>query len=135
MENALQHELVGIYVEEDDLLLSAEFKHCLAKQLIKFKYRNRLLSRQTTVDWLTDVIYDFCNHGGIIYDGDGDEIYIHSDIIDDAYFDDESYSWNSDVRRFARRVPKRRSSDRILLRLQLFDAAFRIIGEPILPTL
>jgi len=127
----MENEIIGIYVEEDSWLLSPEYKHLLAKRLVSLRIKKKPLSRQSTTDWLSDVINQFCEDGGTIYDEDGDEIIIYDEIFDDAYFDDPSFSWNSDVRRFARKMPKRRSSDRLILRLQLFDAAFRIIGEPI----
>jgi len=127
----MENEIIGIYAEEDNWLLSPEYKHLLAKRLVKMRYKGKPLSRQSTTDWLSDVINQLCEDGGKIYDEDGDEIIIYDEIFDDAYFDDPSFSWNSDVRRFARRMPKRRSSDCLILRLQLFDAAFRIIGKPI----
>lgn len=127
----MQNEIVGLYVEEDEWLLSPMYKHLLAKRLVQLKYKERPLSRRTTTDWLADNIFKFCENGGKIYDEDGDEIIIYDEIFEDSYFDDKAHSWNSDVRRFSKKMPKRRSSDRLILRLQLFDAAFRIIGKPI----
>lgn len=122
----MQNDFIDIYVEEDDFLLSAYYKHKLAIYLV-----NLGLSRHGTTRWLMDVIYGHMEDGGKIYDGEGDEIYLYPDIIEDAYFEDTSHCWNTDVKRFADRMPKRRSPDRLILRLQLFDAALRIEGHPI----
>lgn len=119
-------DVIDIYVEEDDFLLSPYYKHKLAKRLKMLR-----LSRHKTTHWLSDIIYEHMNEGGKIYDGDGEEIDLYPDIIEDAYFDDASHCWNSNVKRFANHLPKRRSSERLILRLQLFDAAFWILGEPI----
>ena len=124
-------ELDDIYVEEDEKLLSAQYKHFLAKRLAKKTFDRKPLSRQTTTTWVAKKIQGFCEKGGKVYDGEGEEIIMTPTIFDDAYFNDASHSWNSAVRRFARKMPKRNSSDRILLRLQLLDAAFRIEGKPI----
>jgi len=127
----MENELYDIYVEEDAWLLSAQYKHELAKRLCAIVYREKQLSRLSTTDWLATIIQEFCEEGGRIFDGDGDEIIIHDEIFDDAYFDDTAHSWNSDVRRFAKRIPAYNSPEKLTLRLQLFDAAFRILGEPI----
>lgn len=119
-------DVINIYVEEDDFLLSPYFKWRLAIFLVALG-----LSRAKTTDWLADTICSFLLTGGEIYDGDGDEIIIYDEIFDDAYFDDKSHCWNTDVKRAATRFPKRRSAGRLILRLQLFDAALRIIEEPI----
>lgn len=126
MENLPTNDLIDVYVEEDDFLLSPYYKHELAKRLVALNK-----SRKGTSHWLMDTIYDHLLEGGKIYDGDGDEIFIYDDIVWDAYFDDTSHCFNTDVKRFADRMPIRRTPERMILRLQLFDAAFWIIGEPI----
>ena len=127
----MQNEIIDIYVEEDKWLLSAGYKHILAQRLVGLEFESKPVSRRTTTNWLADTIFKFCEGGGKIYDEDGDEIIIYDEVFEDAYFDDLAHSWNSAVRRFARKMPKRRSPDRLILRLQLFDAAFRIEGTPI----
>lgn len=119
-------DLIGIYVEDDTTLLSRLYKHELAKRINELE-----LSRHGLAHWLMTIIYGHMETGGKIYDGDGDEIYLYPDIIEDAYFDDDSHCWNTNIKKFADCMPKRRSSERLILRLQLFDAAFWIIGDPV----
>lgn len=126
MQNFHSTDVIDIYVEEDSFLLSAYFKHHLAIFLVALS-----LSRLGTTDWLATTIYDHLLSGGKIYDGDGDEIIIYDEIFDDAYFDDKSHCWNSDVKRFATQPPQRGSAARLILRLQLFDATLRIMDEAI----
>lgn len=126
MLNFHSTDIIDIYVEEDCFILSPLYKHQLAIFLAALG-----LSRQGTTNWLAETICAFLLTGGKIYDGDGDEIIIYDDIFDDAYFDDKSHCFNSDIKRFATQMPKRRSADRLILRLQLFDAALRILDEPI----
>lgn len=126
MQNFNSTDAINIYVEEDDFLLSAYYKHRLAIFLVALG-----LSRQSTTNWLATTICDHLLTEGKIYDGDGDEIIIYDEIFDDAYFDDKSHCWNSDVKRFADQPPQRGSAGRLILRLQLFDAALRIIDEAI----
>lgn len=122
----MQDDIIGIYVEEDAFLLSAFYKHKLAVYLV-----GKALSRQGTTNWLASTICEYCTDDDKIFDGDGDEIIIYDEIFDDAYFDDASHCWNTDIKRFAAHIPKRQSPERLLLRLQLFDAAMRITGDPI----
>lgn len=126
MQNFNATDVIDIYVEEDAFLLSAHYKHQLAIFLVALG-----LSRQGTTSWLATTVCGHLLTGGKVYDGDGDEIIIYSEIFDDAYFDDKSHCWNSDVKRFANRPPQRGSAGRLILRLQLFDAALRIIDEAI----
>ena len=56
---------------------------------------------------------------------------INDETIDRAYGRDEGGTWNSNVKVFATRRPQRRPAQKMLLRLQLWDAAFKIAGRPI----
>lgn len=121
----MANKAIEIRTEKGEFLLSPLYKHLLAKRLVDLG-----LSRQQTTNWLADVITDFLYAGGIICDGEGQLIDITDTIFDDVYFDDSSFCWNSDVKRYADSMPERRSPARILPRLQLFDAAFKIAKVP-----
>ena len=110
-----------ICVEKDSVLLTRKYKQCLASRVAALG-----LSRLKTTDWLADTIYEFLGDGGRIFDGRGNELIIGDEAIDASYYNDQAFSWNSDVKRYATRMPKRRSSARLLPRLKLFDAAFKI---------
>lgn len=116
-----------IRVADDATLLSKEYVQALATELVRMD-----LSRQGTTRWLLSVLFAFKDRGGRILDGDGKPIPIGPDIEDQIYTDDLSCSWNSAVKVFKDRPPKRRAKRSILLRLQCFDAALRIEGRPIM---
>jgi len=84
------------------------------------------LPRRRTVDWLAGVIFGWIEDSGVILDGEGREIEITPDTIDDAHGLDGSFKWVSDVRSRTSNPPIRRPRKSILLRLQLYDAAARI---------
>ena len=115
----MAYTAIEIRTEKGEFLLSPLYKHLLAKQLVDLE-----LSRQQTTNWLADVITDFVYAGGIICNGEGKLIDITDTIFDDVYFNDSSFCWNSDIKRYADSIPKRRSPERLLPRLQLFDAAY-----------
>ncbi|APG63136.1 hypothetical protein LPB140_10445 [Sphingorhabdus lutea] len=110
-----------ICVGKAEALLSRRYKQNLAKRIKQLG-----LSRPKTTDWLADTIYGFLEDGGIIVDGRGNELIVGDETIDRSYYCDQAFSWNSDIKRFADQMPQRRSSARILTRLMLFDAAFKI---------
>lgn len=87
------------------------------------------LSRLGTTSWLDERL--FCWPGKIL-NADGTPFQLHEDIIDDAYGWEESFSWNSNVKKIADSGPKRRPNTRLLLRFQLWDAAFKIDADPII---
>lgn len=114
-------------VATDADLLSHDFLMAVADKIASLG-----LSRAKTTDWLADTVYSW---RGLIVDGAGRVIEIHDEIFDDAYGRDTWFSWNSSVKMFRDRRPLRRSKHAMLLRLQLWDAAFKIAGRPIvLPT-
>lgn len=111
-----------IYTESDDVLRSVDYLMVLAKAIEEID-----LGRETTTDWLADRIYSL---KGIIKTFEGKTIEIYPEIFEDAYGADGT--WNSDVKRFAKRRPLRRPKHTLLLRFQLWDAAFKIIGRPLI---
>jgi hypothetical protein len=112
-----------IRVASDAILLTKEYVHRLAKKL-----KGMRISRQRTTDWLLAIIYAW---EGRILDGNGNNLAVPEDVIDRLYGNDLSCSWNSAVKRFAQNPPKRKPKRTLLLRLQFFDAAFKISGQPI----
>ncbi|MFT6660687.1 MAG: hypothetical protein ACJA0K_000664 [Maricaulis maris] len=112
-----------IVLATDDELLSMEFFRALARR-VKELDRSRL----GTTAWLDEKL--FCWPGDI-FNADGTELILYEDIVDEAYGWEESFSWNTNVKVFAERPPKRRPNRAILLRLKLWDAAFKIDADPI----
>lgn len=108
-------------------LLSCEYKHALAKRLVAEK-----VSRMGGFIFLMEMILDFTESGGKILNEYGAAIYVHPDIVEEAYDYELSFSWTTDIRMFASQMPRRASPAKHLLRLQLWDAATKIAGRPIL---
>jgi len=88
------------------------------------------LSRLKTTDWLYDTLWNWDGH---VLDSNGANLLRHADVVDLAYGNEESFRWNTDVKRFAEKPPIRAPRASLALRLQLWDAAFKIAGDPILP--
>lgn len=92
------------------------------------------IPRRKVVEWLTDTLYDWVGNDGVVIGGEGEVIEIYPGIIDDAHGEDGSAIWISEQRRRAANPPQRRPRQSMLLRMQLYDAAFRIaMGRSILP--
>lgn len=89
------------------------------------------LSRQGTTNWLMSIIYAFDERGGEIRDGTGRRIVVTPDMEDSIFGEDLSRAWCTNVKRFATRRPQRRPKEHLLLRLQMFDFAFRVVGTPV----
>jgi hypothetical protein len=85
------------------------------------------LSRRQVTEWGTQTLYDWIEWGGVILSGEGEEIEIYPGIFDDAHGEDGSGVWVSEQRR--RGYPERGPRRNLLLRLQLYDAIFRIQGN------
>ena len=83
-------------------------------------------SRRGTLDWMADTLHGWIEAGGVVLDGEGGEIDIYPGIIDDAHGEDGSGEWISAQRKRRGNPPRRRPRQTMLLRLQLYDAAFRI---------
>lgn len=92
------------------------------------------LPRRQVVEWLTLTLYGWIENDGVVMSGEGEVIDIYPGIIDDAHGEDGSAIWISEQRRRAANPPQRRPRQSMLLRMQLYDAAFRIgMGRSILP--
>lgn len=84
----------------------------------------KMLSRMKTADWLSDVLYAY---EGTIYISRHYILRIHDELVDCAFGHDGAFTWASDVRRFCDKLPERRSARSQLLKLQVFDAVFKIL--------
>lgn len=81
--------------------------------------------------FLMSHILDFVEGGGQIMNEYGATIFIHPDIVEEAYAYELSFSWTTDIKVFAKRKPQRQSRGAHLLRLQLWDAAYKMDGRPV----
>jgi hypothetical protein len=117
-----------IQVHRRERLLSLDAIYGLADRL------NELgIARRLVIEWLADILHGWLEKGGIILSGEGDVIEIYAGIADDAHGEDGSGIWISEQRRRVSNPPQRRPRQSMLLRLQLYDAAFRIsMGRSIL---
>lgn len=115
-------------------LLSGEFLVALAERFVEKEF-----SRLGAIDWLDERL--FCWPGDIVeadgtpfvlYTGEREPFKVQGpSIIEVAYDFEETYSWNSNVQKFATCPPRRRPNTSLLLRLKLWDAAFKIDADPI----
>ena len=110
----------------DEALLSIDFIWALSEAVTALN-----LSRRATLDWLAETIFGWLEHGGTIIDANGRRIEVDDELIDRVHGDDPSCVWISELKQKAKRPPQRRSKATMLSRLQLYDAAFRIIGKPL----
>ena len=110
-----------IYLPPEATLRSPEMKQALAKRLVEDG-----ISRMGGFIFLEDKILNHADDGGRIINEYGGAIYIHPDVVEEAYGWDVSFSWTTDIKVFAKRMPKRRSPSRHLLRLQLWFAAYAL---------
>lgn len=115
-----------VYLALTATLLSPEFKQALAKRLVEDD-----ISRMGGFIFQMSRILDFTDGGGQIVNEHGAAIFIHPDVVEEAYAYELSFSWITDIQVFAQRKPQRRSQARHLLRFQLWDAAYKIEGRPI----
>ncbi|QDX25727.1 hypothetical protein FPZ54_06645 [Sphingomonas suaedae] len=109
------------------ILLAPDFKQALAKRLVEDE-----MTRMGGFIFLMSRILDFAEGGGKIVNEYGASIYIHPDIVEEAYAYELSFSWTTDIKVFAKRKPRRQSRGVHLLRLQLWDAAYKIDGRPVM---
>lgn len=110
-----------IMLSPEKKLLSPEYKSWLAQQLTE-----KMLSRMQTANWLSDILYGY---DGKIYVSRHYILNVHDEIVDNAFGKDGAFTWASDVKRFADRLPERRSSRSQLLKMQVFDAVYKIVGS------
>lgn len=87
------------------------------------------ISRRRVLEWLAETLYRFIEDGGVVLDGDGRVIDIYPGITDDAHGEDGSGVWISEQRK--RGYPRRAPRQTLLMRFQLYDAAFRLVGRPV----
>lgn len=113
-----------ILLASNEEMLTIAFFWALARKIAALG-----LSRLGTTAWLDEKL--FCWPGQIVY-ADGTPFKLYEDIIDDAYGWEESYSWNTNVKKLAECGPRRRPNKRMLLRFQLWDAALKIDADPII---
>ena len=120
----LSFEKANILLASKEELSAIEYFAALARKIDALG-----LSRLGTTAWLDEKL--FCWPGQIL-NADGTPFRLYEDIIEDAYGWEESFSWNSNVKKLAANGPKRRPNANLLLRLQLWDAAFKIDADPII---
>lgn len=108
------------------VLLSIAFIEALAEAV-----RSLGLTRRPMVEWLAAVLTSWVAAGGVILNWNGDPIYLHDDLMEVAHGDDPSVTCMSDLMAIYPGTRQRRPRHTMLLRLGLYDAAFKIIGRPI----
>lgn len=115
-----------IRTEAREMLLSIDYVERLALAVVDLG-----LSRRKTPDWLASVIFGWAERGGTIIDGAGREIDIDDDLIDHAHGRDGSFTCVSVLKRSAFGTRRRKPRKALLRRLELYDAAFKIIEKPV----
>ena len=124
-----------IMLATDDELRSIEFIVALAERFVEKEF-----SRLSAIDWLDEKL--FCWPGNIVeadgktplvlYTGEREPFKVQGpNIIEVAYDFEETFSWNTNLQKFATCPPRRRPNFSLLLRLKLWDAAFKIDADPI----
>lgn len=117
---------MDIYMETRERLLSLD---CIEGIAIRMTQLGK--SRIENTKWLNNFVQD---HKGRIFDWDGIELDFSEDgpdYVEDAYGNDLACTWNSEVKRFAVVPPKRKPRQSLLLRLALWELAFRHNDMPI----
>jgi len=115
-----------IMIAPKAVLLSVDYIHALAANVSELG-----LSRRKTPDWLAETLFGFLADGGQVLTGEGELLDLHDCVVDDAHGDDASFEWISAQKRRVANPPRRAPRRSMLLRLQLYDAAFRIVGKPV----
>lgn len=115
-----------IQVARNEELLTKEYVFKLAQAMVALD-----LPRRAVPDWLAETLFSWVMNGGVILDGNGLEIVIRDDTIDKAHGNDGSFHWISALRQRVSNPQQRNPRRSLLLRFQLYDAAFRIAGRPI----
>lgn len=110
-----------VQVATRERLLSLDAIYGLAERLEELN-----LPRRQVIEWMTDTLYRWIEEGGVILAREGDVIDIYPGIVDDIHGEDGSAVWISEQRRRASKPPRRRPRQSMLLRLQIYDAAFLI---------
>jgi len=106
------------------IVLTREFTHELAK-----KMRDLNLSRQKSIDWLDQKLFHELD--APVHLIGGKEFHVYPGIYEDAYGESFEYRWNTDIKRHADCLPQRAPNKSLLLRLWLWDLAFKVADDPI----
>ena len=80
-------------------------------------------SRREFADWIAETIF---NYEGQVYWPDGRPFVVKDTLIDDAFNDDGSFRWMSELLRLTEVMPKQRPQRRIIPRLRAIDLALQI---------
>jgi len=86
-------------------------------------------SRQKTTDWLNDQLIKVQDRK--VFMADGTRFAVYADIIDEAYNDSLDFRWNTDIKTFAVKMPKRAPNKSLELRYLIWDLAFKANDNPI----
>lgn len=114
-----------VWVAKESVLRSKEYLHWLAKRM-----KDLEITRMGGFIFLLQMLTEFIQAGGIVRDASGKKIVLHDNVIEDAYGWEVTFSWNSDFQaEFVDRMPLRRAAERLVPRLQLWDAALRIYDK------
>lgn len=105
-------------------VLTREFLRELARKMEALK-----LSRLKSIDWLDRRLFHDLKTP--VEHSDGRPFNVHRDIIEEAYGWSDEYRWNTDIKRHAKVMPKRAPNKSLLLRLYLWDIAFKVAGDPV----
>lgn len=107
-----------IIVPDDAALLTPAAYHDLAIATARLN-----LPRRKIPDWMADRLY---REGVIFAFGDGAPFILTDNAVDDAFNEDGSFRWLSDLMRFAHTPPRQAPQRRLLPRLRLLALAFAI---------
>ena len=111
-----------VWVAKDSVLRSKEYGHWLAKRMKELR-----ITRMGGFIFLLQMLIEHLQAGGIVRNATGAIIEFPNEVIEAAYGDDVSFTWNSAFQtNFAHRLPLRRAKRSLLPRLRLWDAALRI---------
>ena len=114
--------LPKIYVASDDELLSKSYFRRFAIASVALKTELKL-TRVEFPSWMADVVHGY--EGKILW-CHGGPFTVSDTAIDDAFDNEGSFRWLSDLFQFAEVELKQRPQHRLVARLRLIDLAFRI---------
>lgn len=119
--------MAEITVLDDAQLLTREYLHLVGKA-----FKEAGLSRFGMADWLTETISTWTALDGRACDSKGRPIQMNEQMVEAAFDQGQWFTWATDVKQFADRLPARRPKKSLLPRLRVIDLAFRIDGRPII---
>ena len=91
-------------------------------QRLAIAVRDLNLSRRSVPDWMADALY----RDDIIFVEDGRRIVFADTAIEEAFRDELSFRWLSDLIAFAEHPPRQDAQARVARRLQLLATAFHV---------